>query len=176
MTQEEKISSLSENKKQEFLKQVNENIEEIKIKFIINEKPVPYARARLGRNKRFYNPKTNVENKYKKICLNQLDENTYKKLQELIKDENKIFFVKANCEFYVPIQKNESIKNIFLKENKIIRPTIRNGDIDNYVKLILDSLHDVIYSDDKVVTSISAEKYFSIKPRSEINITITIIK
>ena len=75
-------------------------------------------------------------------------------------------------DFYVPIQATGSKKTKLLKEEKKILPNIR-PDIDNYIKFVMDSLHDVIYDDDKVVTGVIAHKYYSENPRTELNIRIS---
>jgi len=144
-----------------------------RIDFNINEKPVPYARARQGKYG-FYNPKAAVEVKYRNLFKNQLSADDYKILKPLLENEDSEYYVEIIGNFYVPIPESDSIKTTILKEQGLIKPAIRNGDIDNYMKLILDALHDVIYTDDKRVTSIVANKLYSLNPRSEITINLQI--
>lgn len=151
------------------------SIDSFEIKFSINGKPIPYARARAGRNG-FYNPKAKEEQKYKNEFKHQLTQESYDRLKELMKDEESLYFVEVYGDFYVPIPKSDSKSLKELKLNQIIRPIIRNGDIDNYMKLVLDALHDVVYTDDKRVTSIKANKYYSDNPRSEITVKINVIE
>lgn len=150
----------------------NENL--ISIDFSINGKPIPYARARAGRNG-FYNPKAKEENEYKDKFKHQLTIEQYDQLKPLMEDENSTYYVEICGKFYVPIPKADSKKVKEQKSSGILRPIIRNGDIDNYMKFVLDALHDVVYTDDKRVVSIKAEKYYSENPRSEINVIIHII-
>ena len=49
-------------------------------------------------------------------------------------------------------------------------------DIDNYQKLLLDAMHDVIYEDDSRVVLMEGQKFFSINPRIEIKAEIEIRK
>ena len=169
-SQEEKLNKFSDIDKEKIINEYICDLETFSVNFIINEKPVPYARARLGRSGIFYNPKSSIERKYKNIFFNELPQTEKEKIIKLLKSETAEYYVKITGDFFVPTQQNDSAKTILLKEEKIIRPELRNGDIDNYMKLILDALHGVIYNDDKIVMSISANKYYSIKPRSEIKV------
>lgn len=179
MTREEKI--LEAVKKANEIKQKYNFIEEeLEVEFIIEGKPVPYARARHtrfgGKNGkgRFYNPKEKEMNQYNKEFMKQIPENVSQRIKEL--DEKSIYYVELYCDFYVPIQKADSIERSALKEAGIIKPTLRNGDSDNYVKFVQDALHNVLYDDDKVVTVIRSNKLYSLKPRTEIKAKIKIIK
>ena len=174
MTQQEKLNKLTEGEIQKLISEYNNDIQEYKINFLIDSKPKPYARARLGRGKRFYNPASSIENEIKLNCEHQLSPEHREILSKLLTSETADYNVKISGNFFVKIPDNDSVKNTILKEKGIIRPKIRNGDIDNYMKLLLDALHDVLYTDDKIVTSIVAEKYYSINPRSEIEVTLYI--
>lgn len=43
------------------------------------------------------------------------------------------------------------------KSSKLIAPA---GDLDNYVKLVLDSMNGLLYNDDKQIVRLSATKQF----------------
>lgn len=172
-----KSSKLTEEKRKQIISGYENETEKMQFNFVIKGKPVPYARARFARAGRFvhcYNPKASIEENYKVQMKSQLDKKTAAVLNALLANENSDYTAEVDGEFYVPISKSETIANSALQEAKLIRPAIRNGDIDNYMKLVLDAMHGVVYNDDKIVTSIKAEKFYSYDPRSELKITLTI--
>ena len=70
---------------------------------------------------------------------------------------------------YYPIPKSMSKKELQLaligKKLPLVKP-----DIDNVSKIILDSLNDVAYEDDKQVVSLTIEKFYSQAPRVVVSI------
>lgn len=55
--------------------------------------------------------------------------------------------------------------------NGIIRPIVKNGDLDNMVKAVLDANNNLIWTDDCIITDISARKrYTSEMARVEIKV------
>ncbi len=87
------------------------------------------------------------------------------------KNQSKQYFddtpIKVNIDFYKSPPKSTSKKRLELMENKEIRPTTR-PDIDNYVKLVLDSLNGVAFKDDNQICELVSRKFYSINPRIEI--------
>jgi Holliday junction resolvase RusA-like endonuclease len=77
--------------------------------------------------------------------------------------------IEMHCVFYKGIPKSASKKNRVLMELGIIK-CITKPDLDNYVKLVQDALNKVLYTDDSVITTLSAEKYYSCKPRAKITL------
>jgi Holliday junction resolvase RusA-like endonuclease len=73
------------------------------------------------------------------------------------------------CKFYKGMPKSASKKAKVMMELGVIRPTTK-PDNDNYLKLVQDALNRVLYTDDAVITKVSAEKYFSCKPRATIKL------
>lgn len=142
------------------------------INFIIEGKPENYVRERSGRGNHFYNPKSNKMQSYKLSFLKMMSKDSYNYTRELIKNLEANYFIELKADYYLPIPKADSIKVSALKEKKIIRPIIR-PDLDNYDKFLIDSLHNVVFEDDKRVVSISSNKYYSLNPRTEIEIIIT---
>ena len=140
--------------------------------FIIDEKPEQYVRERAGRGKHFYNPKGSIVERYKKTMKEQLGKENRKIMNELF-DSEKQYTVSVECDFYIPIPKNDSVVMAAKKEKKIVLPNKR-PDLDNYGKLLLDALHDVVYKDDAVVCKLTSQKFYSIHPRTEIRTTIKI--
>ena len=78
--------------------------------------------------------------------------------------------IKININFYKSPPKNTSKKRLALMENREIRPTTR-PDIDNYIKLVLDSLNGIAFKDDNQICELSSKKYYSINPRIEIEMS-----
>ena len=72
-------------------------------------------------------------------------------------------------DIYRQIPKSVSKKRRELKNERIIRPTVK-PDIDNYTKGILDSLNGICWIDDSQIVSLIANKYYSDEPRVEIEI------
>lgn len=143
-------------------------------KFIINEKPEAYARERKGRGKHFYNPKADIIDRYKKSMKSQLTKDQKKEIEDIYTEVLKglrIAYIELYCDFYIPIPKGDSIVTAAKKELKEILPAQR-PDVDNYEKLLLDALHDVVYEDDSRVIKIVANKYFSMDPRTEVKVIL----
>ena len=143
-------------------------------KFIINEKPEAYARERKGRGKHFYNPKADIIDRYKKTMKSQLTKDHKKEIEDVYTEvlkELRTAYIELYCDFYIPIPKGDSIITAAKKEMKEILPAQR-PDVDNYEKLLLDALHDVVYEDDSRVIKIVANKYFSMDPRTEVKVIL----
>ena len=49
-------------------------------------------------------------------------------------------------------------------------------ELNNFDKFLLDSLHEVLYDDDKHVVKIKSEKRYDFEPRTELTARITKIK
>lgn len=157
-----------------YIENNNLNIYEtsIDIYFTINRKPENYVRERSGWGKHFYNPKESLMKEYRLICSKQLSAEQKEFIQDAISDTNDLYCVAIEATYFYPIPKGDSIKMSALKESGKILPTIR-VDLDNYDKFLLDSLHDVLYDDDKHVVSIKSEKRYSLTPRTEVHAIIT---
>ena len=147
----------------------------IEINFTKHGQPENYVRERYtSRGNRFYNAKE------------ALMKETAKELKQLISPENRIildklvvdptadYYVEIEAVFYIKIPNADSIEKTVLKEKGVIRPVTR-PDLDNYDKYIIDTLHGVIYDDDKRVISIKTNKLYSINPRTELKIKIVIL-
>lgn len=153
---------------------INNDNNEITVSFCINGEPKPYARERYTSiGKHFYNKRDSHMKDLKSLFKEQIrkDEN-YKHICDLVLDPDGKYHLIITGDFYIKIPKSASIKNSAEMESKIIRPIVHRGDIDNYIKLILDSLHDVVYDDDKRVVGIICNKYYSLEPRTEIKVRI----
>lgn len=174
MTREEKILEIIKENKVDF-----PNFEEISFSLKLDEEPLPYARERHtrfgGKNGkgRFYNKRATYMNRIHDIFDKQVDKDLRKKIDKIIADkETKKYYVDLEGRFYIKIPKSDSMKTAALKEMQMIRPTVVRGDVDNYIKLILDVLHNIVYDDDAHVINIKSEKYYSLYPRVELDIKI----
>jgi len=77
--------------------------------------------------------------------------------------------VSVQIEIYLPIPKTFTKKKLALIEKFELRPLTR-PDIDNYAKLCLDALNEIIWKDDNQVVSLHVTKWYSDKPRMEVTI------
>jgi Holliday junction resolvase RusA-like endonuclease len=125
------------------------------LKIVIDGKPMgkqrPRFNSKIGHT---YTPdKTvNYEN-WVKLCY-----------QQQCKGEKLTGKIAASIMAYYPIPKNTSkIKKNYMLLG-IERPT-KKPDVDNIAKIILDSLNDLAYGDDKQVVSCCISKWYSENPR-----------
>ena len=176
MTREEKIQELVEKMKSD---KVESNLEELIFTLVLNEEPVPYARERHtrfgGKNGkgRFYNKRASYMDRIHKEFEKQLSKELKNKISAIVAaKEEKHYYVTINGKFYIKIPKSDSMKKAAMKELNLIRPTVVRGDVDNYMKLILDVLHGISYDDDAHVIDIHSEKYYSLHPRVELEVRI----
>jgi len=148
----------------------------LSFEFTHHDEPENYVRERYtGRGHRFYNAKEKIMKDLKQELLKQVPFKDKEYLQQLFNNEDAIYYVYLDINFFVKIPKADSVDTIILKENRIILPAIA-PDLDNYIKLLIDSLHDVIFEDDKRVISINSNKFYSLKPRTELKVRLEIVK
>ncbi|MCC0686194.1 RusA family crossover junction endodeoxyribonuclease [Clostridioides sp. ZZV14-6345] len=131
----------------------------MKINFTIGGEPVGKERPRMNSiTKRTYTP------------------NKTKNYEELIKwlyqSKVKHYFegyIKMTLRCYYSIAKSNSKKVKEQKRNNVLRPS-KKPDIDNVVKIIADSLNEIAYKDDTQIVEVVASKYYSDKPRVEVEL------
>lgn len=75
----------------------------------------------------------------------------------------------VKAKFYLPVQKSISKKERERRLSHKKRPD-KKPDIDNLQKSLLDSLNGIVWDDDAKITHIEAWKFYSEKPRTEIEI------
>ena len=130
------------------------------INLIYYGEPKAQARPRINTTLNFfYDPSKSI----KQVVMEQIVQQLPKNFKPVSNE------IKVSAIFYRSITKSTSKINRVLMEMKIF-PFLKKPDVDNYVKLFLDSLNGILYTDDSVITSLHIEKYYSCKPRVEINI------
>lgn len=78
--------------------------------------------------------------------------------------------VAIEIHFYRSIPRGTSKANFEAAEKGHIRPTTK-PDVDNCVKLVMDTLNKLFYKDDNQVISLNASKYYGLKPHTQVFIT-----
>lgn len=145
-----------------------------------NTEPIAYARERFTKfggagHGRFYNPRASVIDAYNKAAKAMLSDEDRSFLDALIDDKTADYQLEISGKFYVAIPKSAPEWKKKLMEDGSIRPCIR-PDVDNFIKLILDAMHGVLYEDDKRVVSISSNKFYSESPRTELTVKVSVFK
>ena len=77
--------------------------------------------------------------------------------------------IEVTMRFYRQMPSGGSKKDKILMELGVLRP-IGRPDIDNYIKLVQDALNKTLYKDDSNIVTLHAEKFYSCKPRVELEI------
>ena len=131
------------------------------MKFTVFSKPVGKGRPRFARHGNYvstYNTKSTTE--YEKLvklsAIEQCKDQLNKEYTGLVKMSIKAYF-KPN-------------KSISKKQQDLLigQPYLKKSDIDNIIKIIMDSLNGVAYKDDNQVAIISAEKVYDDEERVEV--------
>ena len=131
----------------------------MKVKFIIDGEPMGKARPRMNTiTGRAYTPtKTRMYEDYIKL---------------LYRSQPKHYFegyVRLTIKAYYSVAKSDSKQKKEDKLSNILRPS-KKPDLDNIVKLIADGLNGIAYKDDTQIVEIVAMKFYSDKPRVEVQI------
>jgi Holliday junction resolvase RusA-like endonuclease len=132
------------------------------ISFIVYGEPVAQGRPRAstaGGFVRMYDPQKSREYKdYVKLVASEYA--PYKLIEGPLQ-------LKVNV--YRPIPKSFSKKKAAQAEAGELRPTSK-PDADNYLKGIKDALKNVVWKDDSQVVEVSVSKWYSERPRVEVQI------
>lgn len=132
------------------------------MKITIPIEPVSQLRPRAtnrGGHTRVYDP-PKVKT-YKDSVRTFLEDYPIKKFSDVELD--------VKVKFYLPVQKSISKKERERRLSHKVRP-YKKPDIDNLQKSLLDSLNGIVWDDDAKITHIEAWKFYSEKPRTEIEI------
>ena len=137
-----------------------------KIRIVINMEPKPSQRPRLS-GYRVY-----VPGAYKNTAF--FHKNVLPTLKGIWIDTP----CKTKLDIYVKTPESFTKTQKLLAEMRILRPWAHIGDIDNYEKSVYDAIqgnqkrgHNGIMSDDSLIIESHSNKYYSISPRYEIEIS-----
>ena len=133
------------------------------MKLVFEIEPVEQARpraTRMGRGIRLYDPK--------KVSV-------YKKQLAMMykfqyKQEPLTGPLKVELKFFRHVQSSISKKEREFRLSGSHRPVVK-PDTDNYIKSTLDGLYGLLWEDDNQIVDLVAHKYYSDKPRVEIEVT-----
>ena len=121
-------------------------------KFTVEGKPQPKERPRKNKQGGFYTPQKTKD--YESI-VGWSARSVYKGNP----NENPMF-VTLNIYFRLPKK----------TKNKEGDWCMKNVDVDNIAKSVLDGLNGIVWDDDKQVVDLRVKKYWSINPRIEVEI------
>ena len=122
--------------------------------------PVAKGRPRLGRYGTYTPKKTQEYEEYVKMCW-------LAKYGSIKPSEQSL---EVDIVFYLPIPKSVNKKKRAEMLDGKIKHT-KKPDIDNLIKSVLDALNGLAYADDSQIIKVAAEKQYSEKPRTEIQIS-----
>lgn len=138
----------------------------IKVSFEVIGAPVGKGRPRFVRT--FRGGRAVTPEKTRKYELEVRNE--YIKQSNYYFSEEKMLKMEIDAYFEIPKSTSKKKKDLMLKN--ILRPT-KKPDMDNIIKIIADALNKIAYYDDKQIIECSIRKYYSYKPRVEIDICET---
>ena len=128
------------------------------MEIVIYGEPVPQGRpkfASFGGHVHAYDPAKSKN--YKQLVRFWVTQ-YLKKLDGFMPYENALC---VDLTFYLGIPTSWSKQKRMQASQGVIRPIVRNGDIDNMVKAILDANNGLLWADDCIITDISARKRYT---------------
>lgn len=134
--------------------------------FIIPGEPVGKGRPRVVRNK--YTGNSVAYTPEKTANYEELVKTMYVAGVNPRFPDDAMLRVEINAYFSIP--KSASKKKRADMIGRVLRP-IKKPDVDNIVKILLDSLNRIAYRDDSQVVSVIFNKWYSEEPRVEVKIT-----
>lgn len=121
-------------------------------RYCVNIPPQPWRRPQLC-NTRFFNDQKSSRLAFGLYLAQQMDEDPLFDMP-----------VHLDVTFYMPLPKSKYLRKP--GQYHVITP-----DIDNLTKFCLDALKDVVITDDRIISSLSARKIYDRNPRTEFIIT-----
>jgi Holliday junction resolvase RusA-like endonuclease len=148
--------------------------------FTVYQKPIPMPRpaATMTRNGlRVYSPKKTKGGAFSLEVKNLLLASMEMELP-LFKDGDTEADLHVSITYRIRRPNDHFKSSNQLKQVKESKPHVRvtGGDLDNLVKFTLDSLNNVVYFDDKMITSLSSKKLWSDDPKSQGSTTVEVKK
>ncbi len=139
------------------------------IKLTIFGEPIPQARPRFTRNGHAYDPERSKN--YKQLARLWITQ-TLKKYTGWEALETALV---VDMTFYLSIPISWTKKRRIDASNGVIRPTAKNGDIDNLIKAVLDAGNGLIWIDDTFITDVYARKRYTADV-ARVEITVQSVK
>lgn len=133
------------------------------MKFIFHGNPKAQIRPRafrIGKGIRFYDPSSVEKTKIAWEARAQMLQNCFKPIK------NGPIEARVTIFTHIPL----SLKKRALKQENESIFCFKRPDIDNYIKLIFDSLNKIAYHDDGQISELNARKIYSSNPRVEIEL------
>lgn len=142
--------------------EVKDNIEYYKLQFTFYEEPTYTHRPRKGYFGNMYVPNADA------------NKEDIKEFVKNIKEDISIICtpMKINLKAYYPMPKQANPLEVLLYETEHDY-AIGKPDFDNVLKAYCDMIQSIIIMDDDIVSSSSFNKFFSLKPRVELEIVYT---
>lgn len=135
------------------------------LNIVIYGEPVPQGRPRFA-NGHAYDPQRSKN--YKQLVRFWVTQ-YLKQLDSFKPYENALC---VDLIFYMGVPTSWSKKKRIQASQGQIRPIVRNGDLDNLIKAILDANNGLLWVDDRIITDLTARKrYTAGLARVEIEIT-----
>lgn len=128
------------------------------IKLIIYGEPVPQGRpkfARIGNHVHAYDPQKSKN--YKQLVRYWVTQQL-KKIDGFKPLQNALY---VDLTFFLSIPSSWSKKRRIEADSGIIRPIVRNMDIDNGCKAIMDAGTGLLWADDSIITDLHARKRYT---------------
>lgn len=130
------------------------------MRFTVPGEPTGKQRPRMTRAGHTYTPE-------KTVAYENLVKTEYERQSAGLFYAEGPLLMRITC--YYAVAKSDSRKKRREKLEGSIRPT-KKPDIDNCIKSIADALNGVAYTDDTQIVQVYAEKFYSERPRVEVEI------
>ena len=125
------------------------------MEIVIYGEPIPQGRPRFTKTGHTYDPQRSRN--YKQLVRFWVTQHL-KKIDGFKPYENALC---VDLTFYLGIPTSWSKQKRIQAAQGQIRPIVRNGDIDNMVKAILDANNGLLWVDDAIITDLSARKRYT---------------
>ena len=125
------------------------------MEIVIYGEPIPQGRPRFTKTGHTYDPERSRN--YKQLVRFWVTQHL-KKIDGFKPYENALC---VDLTFYLGIPTSWSKQKRIQASQGVIRPIVRNGDIDNMVKAILDANNGLLWVDDAIITDLSARKRYT---------------
>ena len=125
------------------------------MELVIYGEPIPQGRPKFTKSGHAYDPQRSKN--YKTLVRFWVTQHL-KKINGWKPLENALW---VDLTFYFGIPTSWKKEKRIKASQGRIRPTVRNGDIDNMIKAILDANNGLLWVDDSIITDLSARKRYT---------------